>query len=130
MAMDHRPHDPEASTAADRGDASLAEEPVAMVRSRAFRAERAWGALDIAAVNGISTRLLGTDQPCRWHVNDGEAVFAVLDGRVEMRFRIAGRQRRVLLQPGDLFVAGIGCEHVAHPLGEARMLVVEREGSA
>ncbi|HBL94816.1 MAG TPA: cupin, partial [Hyphomonas sp.] len=27
------------------------------------------------------------------------------------------------------FFAGIGCEHVAHPRGEARILVVEQEGS-
>jgi hypothetical protein len=28
-----------------------------------------------------------------------------------------------------MFVAGTGDEHVAHPIGEARVLVIEREGS-
>ena len=41
-----------------------------------------------------------------------------------------GREREVLLQPGDVFHARVGCEHVAHPRGEARILVVEKEGSA
>lgn len=100
-----------------------------VIRSREFRADRAWGALDVATINGVTTRLHWTDQPYRWHVNDGEEVFAVLDGRVEMRYCEGGREQRVMLGPGDVFHAHIGCEHVAHPQGEARILVVEREGS-
>jgi hypothetical protein len=34
-----------------------------------------------------------------------------------------------LLNPGDIFYATVGTEHVAHPVGEARILVVEKEGS-
>lgn len=101
-----------------------------IVRSKAFRADRPWGALDIATMNGITTRLHWTDQPYRWHVNDGEEVFAVLDGKVEMRYRQDGQEHCTLLHAGDLFFAGVGCEHVAHPQGEARILVIEREGSA
>lgn len=101
-----------------------------IIRGKAFRADRAWGALDIASMNGITTRLHWTDQPYRWHVNDGEEVFAVLDGQVEMRYRQDGQEQRALLQAGDVFFADAGCEHVAHPLGEARILVIEREGSA
>jgi mannose-6-phosphate isomerase-like protein (cupin superfamily) len=104
-------------------------EPMKIVRSHEFRADRAWGALDIATMNGVTTRLHWTDQPYRWHVNDGEEVFAVLDGTVEMRYRQAGEERRTLLQTGDVFFAGVGCEHVAHPQGEARILVIERAGS-
>ncbi len=100
-----------------------------IIRSREFKASRPWGALDIANMNGITTRLHWTDQPYRWHVNEGEEVFAVLDGRVEMHYRDSDEERRVLLEAGDVFFAGIGCEHVAHPLGEARILVVERAGS-
>ncbi|MCU0919258.1 MAG: cupin [Burkholderiaceae bacterium] len=101
-----------------------------IVRSKEFRADRPWGALDIATMNGITTRLHWSDQPYRWHVNDGEEVFAVLDGQVEMRYRQDGQERRTLLHAGDVFFAGVGCEHVAHPQGEARILVIEREGSA
>jgi mannose-6-phosphate isomerase-like protein (cupin superfamily) len=100
-----------------------------IVRSKDFRPDRAWGALSIANMNGITTRLHWTDQPYRWHVNDGEEVFAVLDGRVEMRYRQDGQELRTLLETGDVFFAGIGCEHVAHPLGEARILVIEQDGS-
>ena len=35
----------------------------------------------------------------------------------------------VRLKSGDIFHAGIGAEHVAHPCGEARILVIEKEGS-
>ncbi len=100
-----------------------------IIRGKAFTAERPWGALDIATMNGITTRLHWTDEPYRWHVNDGEEVFAVLDGRVEMRWREDGEERSQVLEPGDIFHATAGTEHVAHPIGEARILVVESEGS-
>ncbi len=99
-------------------------------RGSTFTAERPWGAVTIANMGGVTTRLHWTDQPYIWHVNDGEEVFAVLAGRVEMRFRdAAGAEQRTLLETGDVFFAGVGTEHVTHPLGEARVLVVEREGS-
>ena len=61
----------------------------------------------------------GSDQP-----------FAVLAGPVEKRYRQDGEEHRTLLKAGDVFFAGVGCEHVAHPQGEARILVGEHEGSA
>lgn len=100
-----------------------------VIRSREFTPQRAWEAMDIASMDGTTTRLHWTDQPYKWHVNDGEEVFAVLDGVVDMHYREDGREMSVTLEPGDIFFADIGCEHVAHPRGEARILVVEREGS-
>lgn len=46
-----------------------------------------------------------------------------------MHYREAGTEQVSRLQAGDIFYAGIGCEHVAHPVGEARILVVETAGS-
>lgn len=100
-----------------------------IIRSKEFTAARAWGAIDIANMNGITTRLHWTDQPYKWHINDGQEVFAVLDGRVEMRYREACEERAVVLEVGDIFYASVGTEHVAHPLGAARILVVEVAGS-
>lgn len=100
-----------------------------VVRSKEFKAARPWGAKDIANMNGITTRLHWTDQPYKWHVNDGEEVFVVLDGQVEMFYRESGKEESVFLSAGDIFYASIGTEHVAHPIGEARILVVESEGS-
>ena len=100
-----------------------------IIRSKLFKAERAWGAQDIANMNGITTRLHLTDQPYKWHVNDGEEVFVVLDGVVEMLFKENGIEQSSILETGDIFYASVGTEHVAHPKGEARILVVESEGS-
>ncbi|WP_311969875.1 cupin domain-containing protein [Pseudomonas baltica] len=100
-----------------------------IIRSKDFTGERPWAALDIANMNGITTRLHWTDQPYKWHVNDGQEVFVVLDGQVEMRFMEQGVERSTLLQVGDIFYAAVGTAHVAHPLGPARVLVVESEGS-
>lgn len=100
-----------------------------VIRSKDFTAALPWGAEDIANMGGITTRLHWTDQPYKWHVNDGEEVFAVLDGTVDMHYRESGVEKIVTLETGDVFFASLGCEHVAHPRGEARILVVEREGS-
>ena len=80
-------------------------------------------------MNGITTRLHWTNEPYRWHVNEGEEVFVVLDGQVNMLYKEGNEEKSVLLMVGDIFYASIGTEHVAHPLGEARVLVVEQEGS-
>jgi mannose-6-phosphate isomerase-like protein (cupin superfamily) len=85
--------------------------------------------MDIANMNGTTTRLHWTDRPYKWHVNTGEEVFAVLDGTVDMHCRESGVENIVTLHAGDVFFAEAGCEHVAHPRGEARILVVEKEGS-
>jgi hypothetical protein len=49
------------------------------VRAAHFTAARPWGALDSAAFDTadrpVSARLYWTDQPYRWHVNDGDEVF-------------------------------------------------------
>jgi len=100
-----------------------------IIRSKTFTAERAWDALPIATMNGATVKLHWTDKPYRWHVNDGDEVFAVMDGVVAMHYRAEGKDEVVLLNTGDIFYADVGTEHVAHPQGEARILVIEKEGS-
>ena len=53
----------------------------------------------------------------------------MLDGKVNMLYRESGVEHKVLLSVGDIFFASVGTEHVAHPVGEARILVIEKEGS-
>ena len=81
-----------------------------IIRSKEFTSSRPWGALDIANMGGIITRLHWTDQPYKWHVNDGQEVFAVLDGRVEMRYRDGAEERSTVLETGVIFYASIGTE--------------------
>ncbi len=100
-----------------------------VIRSKEFTASNAWGAKDIANMNGITTRLHWTDKPYKWHVNDGEEVFAVMDGVVEMLYKENNVVKSVTLNLGDIFFASVGTEHVAHPKGQARILVIERAGS-
>ena len=99
------------------------------IRAQDYQGQFAWDAMPIASINGVTVRLHWTDQPYRWHVNDGEEVFAVMHGRVCMKYRVDGNEHERVLEAGDIFHATVGCEHVAHPLGPARILVVEREGS-
>jgi len=101
-----------------------------VIRAAEFDGRRAWEALDIERIDDATVRLHWTDQPYKWHVNDGPEVFVVLDGTVDMHTRGgAGGEQVVALAPGDIFHAEAGDEHVAHPRGVARVLVVERAGS-
>jgi mannose-6-phosphate isomerase-like protein (cupin superfamily) len=95
-----------------------------------FRADRAWGARDLAEIDGATVRLHWTDAAYQWHRNDGTEVFVVLNGAVDMHYRLPGGPESVVrLEPGAVFVAREGEEHVARPDGEARILVIERKGS-
>jgi mannose-6-phosphate isomerase-like protein (cupin superfamily) len=85
--------------------------------------------MDIANMRGITTRLHWTDQPYKWHIYDGEEVFVVLGGEVCMHYRMGGTEESFTLNVGDIFYAAVGTEHVAHPLGPARILVIESEDS-
>ncbi|WP_457311413.1 cupin domain-containing protein [Sphingomonas sp. UYAg733] len=99
------------------------------VRSLDFTGTRAWDALTIGRVDDVTVRLHWTDQPYRWHVNDGAEIFVVLDGVVDMHMRDDAGETVARLNAGDIFCAEPGDEHVAHPVGAARILVIERADS-
>ena len=98
-------------------------------RAEEFTGTRAWDAIDVERIAAATVRLHWTDAPYRWHVNDGPEVFAVLSGQVDMHVRVGGDEAVHRLHPGDVFHAKDGDEHVAHPVGQARILVIERAGS-
>jgi hypothetical protein len=54
----------------------------------------------------------------------------VLYGAVDMHYRQEGQERVERLAPGCIRHADPGDEHVAHPAPAARILVIERKGSA
>ncbi|MCJ2181373.1 cupin domain-containing protein [Novosphingobium sp. 1949] len=99
-------------------------------RAHEFTAPAAWGSQLLADFGDVTAKLHWTDQPYRWHVNTGAEVFTVLDGVVEMHSRDAGGTVTVTrLGPGEGVSVEPGDEHVAHPQGPARILVVERKDS-
>ena len=99
-----------------------------------FVGQRAWDALPIGNIEGASVRLHWSDAPYIWHENDGAEVFVVMDGEVNMKSRIAAPDggwsvSETLMRAGDICYAQAGDQHVAHPQGPARMLVIEKDGS-
>lgn len=99
------------------------------ITAKDFTGQTAWEALDIERIEGATVRLHWTDAPYKWHINDGPEVFVVLEGEVDMHLRKEGREQVWRLRPGDIFHAEDGDEHVAHPDGPARVLVIEKVGS-
>ncbi len=100
-----------------------------LVEAREFTGGRAWEALPLARIDDVTVRLHWTDQPYVWHVNDGEEIFAVLDGTVDMHVRVDGAETVHRLRAGSIFHVEPGDAHRAVPIGAARILVVERAGS-
>lgn len=100
-----------------------------IIDASTFRAASPWAARDVTAIDDATVRLHWTDQPYHWHINDGPEVFVVLDGAVDMHVRRDGLEEVHRLEPGKVCFADVGDEHVAYPIGEARVLVVERRGS-
>jgi mannose-6-phosphate isomerase-like protein (cupin superfamily) len=91
-----------------------------------FPGEGAWRGPNIAMLEKAAVVLRWTDQPFVWHANIGEEVFVVLAGVVDMHVRAQdGSVSVVALEPGDILHIREGEEHVAHPRGAARVLVVE-----
>ncbi len=94
-----------------------------------FTGTTAWDAVDIAEIEDATIKLHWADKPYIWHVNDGDEVLVVLDGVVDMHYKNNGTEYVEHMNVGDIFHAKNGDAHVAHPVGEARMLVVEKKGS-
>lgn len=91
---------------------------------------QAWSGPNLTVMPNAAVKLRWTDQPFRWHVNTGEEVFCVLEGVVDMHVRRAEGEQVVTLNAGEVLHLGLGAEHVAHPRGPARLLVVEQVSSA
>lgn len=92
-----------------------------------FVGEASWRGPEVARLADAVVKLRWIDTPFVWHANTGDEVFVVLDGVVDMHTR-AGRDAEVsvvTLSAGDLLFIGDREEHVAHPRGEARILVIE-----
>ena len=96
-----------------------------VVRGARFTADRAWGSRTVAAFGDLTASLHWTDTAYPWHVNDGDELFVVLAGEVEMQWREDGDERSTLLVAGDLWRGIAGVAHRALPRGEARVLVLE-----
>ena len=97
-----------------------------VIRASDFIGKTAWDTLPLASIAGTSSQLYWTNEPYEWHTTEGGEVFAVLDGAVDMHYRDESGEHVERMNVGDIFVADSDTEHAAHPVGEARILVVEQ----
>jgi mannose-6-phosphate isomerase-like protein (cupin superfamily) len=98
-----------------------------IIKSKEFKPNEAWDSKLISNMNGITIKLHWTDEPYKWHINDGEEIFVVLDGKVKMFYKENEEEKSSILNIGDIFYASIGTKHYAHPIKEARILVIEKK---
>lgn len=141
LSLEYAPEPPFDSGSPHRADSKLVRSVLqdmqnksysgmSYLRPKDFCGTHAWQALDVAKMNGISVRMHWTDKPYTWHVNDGQELFVVLDGCVDMHVRdLEGEVKVTRMEAGTLAHARVGVEHVAHPVVTSRVLVIEKEGS-
>ncbi len=89
-----------------------------------FTHPTAWEGRDLGTVGDARAMLLYADRSYHWHENVADELFCVLGGSVDLDVRDAAGERRVTLQTGDIALIRKGEHHVAHPHGEARILIV------
>ena len=91
-----------------------------------------WSGPTIAGLANAVAKLRWINTPYEWHRNSAPELFLVLDGEVDMHLRSGpGEAAEVVpLARGQMLLIEAGEEHVAHPRGEARILVVEEEDEA
>jgi mannose-6-phosphate isomerase-like protein (cupin superfamily) len=88
-----------------------------------------WSGPTLPAIGTAVPKLRWINAPFQWHRNSGRELFLVIDGEVDMHVRTGSDApvEIVELTPGKLVLIEDGEEHVAHPRGEARILVIEQE---
>jgi mannose-6-phosphate isomerase-like protein (cupin superfamily) len=97
-----------------------------VVRGAAYTADRAWGSTVVARFGDLEANVHWTDEGYPWHFNEGDELFVVLDGAVDMHWRDGGGAVQVAtLVTGDVWCGRAGIAHRAVPRGEARVLVME-----
>jgi len=98
-----------------------------MYEGATFAAEGSWRGPNIARLTDALVMLRWINTPFVWHANTGDEVFVVLSGAVDMHVRATSDAEAsvVTLEAGDILFITEGEEHVAHPRGEARILVIE-----
>lgn len=95
-----------------------------------FISNTEWGSKYLANMDRASIKIHATSTPYHWHINNGQEIFVVLAGEVHMHYRHTdGTETQTLLKPGMIAHFEQGAEHLAHPKGLARVLVIERLGS-
>jgi mannose-6-phosphate isomerase-like protein (cupin superfamily) len=95
----------------------------------ALAGPRDWSGPTIGTIGGATAKLRWINAPFEWHRNTGAELFLVLDGEVDMHVRCSPDSpvAIVRLASGQMLLIEEGEEHVAHPRGEARILVVEED---
>lgn len=85
----------------------------------------------VARMNDYDVRIAHTRGEHVWHVHeDTDEFFLVLDGRFDVHLRDAdGRERTVVLHPGDTFVVPKGTEHKPSSPGGS-ILMFEPSGTS
>lgn len=51
-----------------------------------------------------------------------------MDGQVVMYVKVDGEEQIIMLNVGDIFYVGVGCEYVVYLQGVVCILVIEKEG--
>ncbi len=85
-----------------------------------------WSPRKVAMLNDCQMTLAKTKGEFVWHAHeDTDEVFLVIEGEMNIELR----DRKVHLEPGEMFVVPRGVEHKPFCRDECHVLVIDREGT-
>ena len=85
-----------------------------------------WSPRRVAMLNDCQITLAKTKGEFVWHAHeDTDEVFLVIEGDMTIELR----DRKVHLEPGEMFVVPRGVEHKPFCRDECHVLVIDREGT-
>ena len=84
-----------------------------------------WSPKIIAELNDYQFKIARIKGEFVWHRHDEtDEAFIVIDGSMEIKFR----DKKILLERGDLFVVPRGTDHKPYAKGECKIMLIEPKG--
>lgn len=88
-----------------------------------------WHGFQFPGFTHATVKFRRIESSFEWHENEGQELFMVIDGDLDMHVREAGssEERVVPMAAGDIMLLEEGDAHVARPKGSVKVMFVENE---
>lgn len=103
-----------------------------MLHTKQLDSAADWRGFQFPGFEHATVKFRRIESSFEWHENEGQELFMVLDGLLDMHVREAGRaeERVVPMAAGDIMLLEEGDAHVARPRGSVKVMFVENEPPA
>ena len=108
-----------------RGEAMMTIETVNLAQKFSLFSER-YSPKIVGEVNDLYVKVVKLQGDFLWHHHDDEdELFLVIKGRLLMRFRENGKERKTYINPGEFIIIPRGMEHMPGAEEECHIVLLE-----